>query len=78
MGFLFCIKTTPIPIFETSQSISIFFVKLGKVSNGTKIRFSFNKLKAFSYSISHLKPTIFFPISINEAVIVLKFFTNLL
>jgi hypothetical protein len=78
MGFLSCSKIAPITIHVVSHSILKGFVKLGKTSNGVKICFSFNKVKAFSGSFSHFKLIIFLAISVNRAAIVLKNFTNLL
>jgi hypothetical protein len=73
-----CIKTAPIPIHEASHLISKALLKLGKDSEGTEINFDFNKLKAFSCSSPHLKPTAFLTISVNGEAIVLKSLTNLL
>jgi len=78
MSLLSYIKIVLISIPEASNSISKVFVKLGKASNEAEISFSFNKLKDFSCSFSHLKPIVFFTISINGEVIVLKSLTILL
>ena len=73
-----CIRTTPIPIPKASHSISKALLKSGKDSKGAEINFDFNKLKAFSYSSPHLKPTTFLIISVNREAIILKSLTNLL
>ena len=78
MGHFSCIKMATISISEASHSISKALLKSGKDSKGADINFDFNMLKAFSYSSPHLKPTIFFTISVNREAIILKSMTNLL
>ena len=78
MGCFCCIKTAPILIHESSYSILKVFVKSCKASKMAEINFSFNKLKTFSCSSSHLNPTVFFIILVDGATRGLKSLTNLL
>ena len=68
-----CIKTAVIPIPLALHSISKVSAKLGKANKGSVLNFSFSKLKAFSCSLVHLKPTFFLMHSVNGAAEVEKF-----
>jgi hypothetical protein len=57
MRLLSCFKRAPIHILDASHLISKTFIKLGKAKIGAKHNLIFNNLKAFSYSLSQLKPT---------------------
>jgi hypothetical protein len=78
MGFFCCYKITLISSFEVSHSISKVFVKLGNDNNGAEINFAFNKLKACTCSLPHLKSIDFLTILVKGATRVLKSLTNLL
>ena len=61
-----------------SHSISKVLAKFGKASKGVVLNLSLSKLKAFSCSSFHLKPTFFLMHSVNGAAKVEKSLMNLL
>jgi len=66
------------PKLDASHSISKDFENFGKSRMDAFVNFSYNVLKVFSCSLSHVNSTFFITMSFNGDAMVLKSLTNLL